>query len=1021
MNEQDDRRSRAEELLDEWLEHSQGSSDADHSRLIEAHPELTAEFEELLKELELADGLLYRLRGSSTDKPRSLGDFKLVRKIGEGGMGQVYEARQGSLRRTVALKLLSPGLALSDSAVRNFKREATTVAGLTHPGIVPVHAVGDEDGTHYFAMELVNGVSLDRVLNDLRGRDPSRLSADDLAAALDPGVESSSEWLPAGSRAWVRLAAELTADVADALHFAHESGVLHRDVKPGNILLGRDGRPLLTDFGLSLVDGAPEVTRTGEFKGSPYYVSPEQAMSGRVPVDRRSDVYSLGVTLFEMLTLRRPFEGKNALEVFSKITHKAPPDPERYNAALPTDLARITLKAMDRDPARRYATAAEFAEDLRRFLDHRPVSARALPKHIAIARWVRREPFRAALASVLLIALVVTGNLYLGLRRTNKELQVSSVRLEDLAAFHESQVDAIDAEAMGREMMSLLRRSLEVNLESRGLEEERSQELLDQLDELRSFLYPTAMARELIGTEVLARTSLAISEQFPAEPDVEGELRLALARRYLDLSLDESALIEADRALELWSETRSGKDPEQITAERLVIEALAGLSRYEEAQERITRVIPLALDETVEARVRCYLLISAAGVSIELNLFDDADEYLNSAEQVLVATNIPACNFEILCSRAELALTREDFQLANELALEAVESGEAVLGKNSSQVLGMLNTVGNTLSALDRLDEAVALYDDLLARLRVNLGPTHGQTLAALSNLGTALTYQGDLARAIPVLEDALKVNQKVRGPLHLETLTCLKDLGDALDVAGRPREALPLLEEAVDGLRRVVPQPHGRTIIALGSLAATHYSLGELDRAEEGWLEALEGSREVFGDDSPTTTTQLSNLAVLYHRLGRLKDAEPLSLEVLETGKRTRPDDHQSNILRQVNYGALLRDLGRNADAEELLADALEKGRRKLPPGHWILGGTLSELGRTRFMGGDFAGSVQDLEEAHTLLKTFFDGEHPRVKEAEQGLSIVYSTWNEKEPDPKWAELAETWRRRYEGGAVDE
>ncbi len=403
MAEDDDKRARAEVLFDQWLAEGGAESSVPREHLTREHPELSDEFLELFKELDLADLALGTVstQSAGADDLERLDDFELLREVGRGGMGVVFEARQVSLNRIVALKVLPRSLLTSASAVDRFQREASTVAGLQHPGIVPVHVVGESEGTHFFAMDLVDGVSLDHVVANLKGLEPTRLTTDDLTRALEASGMEPDRWAPKGSSGWVRLAVELTAQVADALDFAHGTGVLHRDVKPANILLRRDGRAMLTDFGLSYTADSPSMSQTGEFRGTPYYVSPEQAMSGRARMDRRSDVYSLGVTLFELLTLQRPFEGKSALEVFSRIIHKAPPDPGDLNTALPSDLGNVVLKAIDRDPDRRYETAAAFATDLRAFLSHRPVQAARAPLWLRVRRWGERSPYRAGLVATL--------------------------------------------------------------------------------------------------------------------------------------------------------------------------------------------------------------------------------------------------------------------------------------------------------------------------------------------------------------------------------------------------------------------------------------------------------------------------------------------------------------------------------------------------------------------------------------------------------------------------------------------
>src|SRR3990172_4977619 len=341
---------------------------------------------------------------------RRLGDFEIIRELGRGGMGIVYEARQVSLNRKIALKVLSGSLGVSPKAVVRFRREAEAAAKLHHTNIVPIYATGDEDGTHYYAMELVDGPSLNLVIHSLRSEPRSeprggmksaeggaratvQLTGEDTVTALPAWVAEtmaagaplttsgssvvgdSSSTLRSGA-GYFDTAARMIADVADALDYAHNQGVIHRDMKPSNLLLSRDGRLSINDFGLARMLEQPGMTMTGEFVGSPLYMSPEQITAGRAPLDHRTDIYSLGATLYELLTLQPPFPGERRDQIIGQIIHKEPRPPRAVNKKVPVDLETICLKAMEKDPDRRYQTAGKLAEDLRRFVSRFAISAK---------------------------------------------------------------------------------------------------------------------------------------------------------------------------------------------------------------------------------------------------------------------------------------------------------------------------------------------------------------------------------------------------------------------------------------------------------------------------------------------------------------------------------------------------------------------------------------------------------------------------------------------------------------------
>jgi len=313
---------------------------------------------------------------------RVIGDFRIIRPIGTGGMGIVFEAEQVSLKRKVALKILSPQLGFSDKAVLKFKREAEAGGRQHHPGIAEIYTVGVQDGIHYIAQELVEGgQNLFEYLDSLR----------------------SDGTQPSG---YFRHAAKLIHDVADALEHAHASGVIHRDIKPSNIMITSDGSPKVTDFGLARVEDAISLSRTGEQSGTPCYMSPEQAVGARSGLDKRTDVYSLGVTLYEMLTLEVPFKGDSSFEIFKKILQLDPKEPHKTNPHVPRDLSVICLKALEKQPEHRYPSMKEFADDLNRFLQGDVIHAQPATLSMRTLKRVKRNPIVSALICIALVSLL---------------------------------------------------------------------------------------------------------------------------------------------------------------------------------------------------------------------------------------------------------------------------------------------------------------------------------------------------------------------------------------------------------------------------------------------------------------------------------------------------------------------------------------------------------------------------------------------------------------------------------------
>jgi TolB-like protein/Flp pilus assembly protein TadD len=305
-----------------------------------------------------------------------LGDYELLEEVGRGGQGVVFRARQKSLNRTVALKVISLGQWASKAHLRRFRLEAEAAAKLEHPGIVPIHEVGERDGSCYFSMKLVEGGQLDEVVRH------TPMS--------------------------IRQAAQLIAKVARTVHYAHEHGILHRDIKPGNILLDAKGEPHLTDFGLArLVESESSVTQTLDVLGTPSYMAPEQAVGNNAAVSSATDVYGLGAVLYQLLTGQPPFAGGTTYETIKLLLDTEPRLPRQLNPKVDRDLSTICLKCLEKDPKRRYSSSLALAEDLERWLKHEPILARHTGIFTRGRKWMRRNPTSALLAACL-IALVAS-------------------------------------------------------------------------------------------------------------------------------------------------------------------------------------------------------------------------------------------------------------------------------------------------------------------------------------------------------------------------------------------------------------------------------------------------------------------------------------------------------------------------------------------------------------------------------------------------------------------------------------
>lgn len=327
---------------------------------------------------------------SSVPVLRRLGDYELLEEVARGGMGVVFRARQVSLGREVAVKLLRDAWLATPVQVKRFRAEAANAAKLKHPNIVAVHEVGEQDGQHYFAMDLIKGTNLAEATRE---------------GPLPP-----------------RRAAELVRKVAEAVQHAHQQGVLHRDVKPSNVLLDAEGEPHVTDFGLARpMDDESSLTLTGQILGTPGYIAPEQAKGGGT-VGPAADVYGLGALLFHLLTGRAPFVGASAAETLTQVLQQEPLSPRLLNPTVSVDLAAVCLKCLRKAPRERYGSAGELAADLERFLGNETTHARPAGPVERGVRWCRRKPALAlTLAALLVVGLMGGAGILMEWRRAEAE------------------------------------------------------------------------------------------------------------------------------------------------------------------------------------------------------------------------------------------------------------------------------------------------------------------------------------------------------------------------------------------------------------------------------------------------------------------------------------------------------------------------------------------------------------------------------------------------------------------------
>jgi serine/threonine protein kinase len=609
------------QAVEEYLAARQAGHSLERHEFLARYPEIAAALADCLEGLELIRAAAPQLRESasiSSDtsamaelRPEApLGDFRIVREIGRGGMGVVYEAVQMSLGRRVALKVLPFAAALDARQLQRFKNEAQAAAHLHHQNIVPVHGVGCERGVHYYAMQFIDGQTLASLIHQLRreaglceGEEPASCgvvpAADPQATGayvaslpaadtMRPAAAAVSTERSTRTAAFFRTVAQLGIQAAEALEHAHQLGVVHRDIKPANLLIDHRGDLWVTDFGLAHCQSQAGLTMTGDLVGTLRYMSPEQALAQRVTIDHRTDVYSLGVTLYELLTLEPAFGGRDRQELLRQIAFEEPKVPRRLNKAVPRELETIVLKAMEKDPNDRYATAQAMADDLRRFLEDKPIRARRPSMLDRVRKWSWRH--RGVLSAAAVSAVVVLAATSGVIAWKWREAENRRLRAE--------------------------------------LAENKAQAINDfLLKDLIGAADPhEAQGQKLTVEEVLDKSATRVESAFPDQPELEASVRMAIGSTYLHLGLYKKAEPQLRRALELRQQHLGNEHPDTLQSVNELGAMLGGASRWQEAEPLLRQGLSAARPNLgVEHPTTLELLHNHAWVLANLGQVSEAE------------------------------------------------------------------------------------------------------------------------------------------------------------------------------------------------------------------------------------------------------------------------------------------------------------------------------------------------------------------------------------------------------------
>ena len=842
-----------------------------------------------------------------------LGRFILREFLAKGGMGQVWIARDTDLRRSVALKLVLPDR-INGHTLEMFQREARAGGRLSHPNLVATHAYGTDDGLTWISQELVQGSwTLKDFLEEVRKEEST-------------------------PKDYYREVAGLVASIADGLEAAHQAGVIHRDLKPANILITEDEVPKITDFGLARVKDDSFLSVTGQFAGTWAYMSPEQITAKRMGLDHRTDVFSLGIVLYELLTQRRPFEGDTTAQLAEQIMYDDPPPVRVVRSQCPSELSLICGKAMEKRAQDRYQSAAELAADLRRHLADEPILAKPPGLVTRGVKWVRRHPAVSSAVAVGLAALTLVSTLLLknveinaslkeqtliaqeneAAAATNGKLaedrareaeeergkaaaaldqeQKRAAELELVIEFQQRQLGGLDAESMGRSLRLGLREKLRGREERRGVGAKETEALLLEYDQLVETADFTGLAVETLATEILEPALEEIEESFDDQPQVRASLLQSVADTAGDLGLLDLAEGPQREALEIRRRVLGDEHPDTLSS-------INNMGLLLQDQGKLPEAEPF-YREALETRRRVL-----------------GDEHPNT----LTSLN----------NMGLLLRTQGKLSEAEPCYREALEVRRRMLGDEHPSTLNSINNMGRLLQAQGKLPEAESYYRESLEASRRVLGDEHPDTLISINNMGALLWAQGKLSEAEPCLREALETRRRVLGDEHPNTLTSLNNMGLLLRTQGKLSEAEPCYREALEVRRRMLGDEHPSTLNSINNMGRLLQAQGKLPEAESYYRESLEASRRVLGDEHPDTLISINNMGSLLWAQGKLSEAEPYYRESLEASRRVLGDEHPNTLSSLSNLGFLLQAQGKLSEAEPYFREALEGRRRVLGDEH--------------------------------------------------------------------------------------